>query len=137
MQTATMAQTAQSSDTDAAGVAFVVDDDGGVAAALARLIRSAGYDAETFPSGGAFLERFPECPRGCLVLDINMPEMSGHALHRELRERGWSIPVIYVTGHAFPGGREAAVDAGAQALFLKPVEPDRFIAELEVALAGL
>ena len=121
---------------DPPGVALVVDDDDAVAGALARLIRSAGYDARTFSSGSAFLESFTECPRGCLVLDINMPGMSGHALHRELRARGWGIPVIYVTGHAFPGGRAAARDAGARALFLKPVEPEPFLEELASALEG-
>lgn len=115
---------------DPDGIAFVVDDDCAVAGALARLIRSAGHDAETFPSARAFLERFSDCPRGCLVLDINMPGVSGHALHRELRERGWDLPVIYVTGHAFPGGVAAALEAGARALFLKPVEPERFLAVL-------
>ena len=119
---------------DPDGIAFVVDDDCAVAEALARLIRSAGHDVETFPSTRAFLDRFSGCPHGCLVLDINMPEMSGHALHHELRERGWDIPVIYVTGHAFPGGSAAARDAGAQALFLKPVEPERFLEELTSAL---
>lgn len=121
---------------DGTGRVFVVDDDGAVASALARLLRSEGYAVRTFPSGPSFLDEFSVCPGGCLLLDINMPHMSGRTLQRLVRERGWRLPVIYITGHPFPGGEEAALADGARALLSKPVEPGPLLTEVSAALEG-
>src|SRR5204863_5133115 len=84
------------------GVVFVVDDDDSVRRALARLLASAGYRVQTFPSAEEFLARRPalatEGP-ACAVLDVRLPGLSGVDLQRGLRQGGDRLPVVFITGH--------------------------------------
>src|SRR4030095_4130719 len=83
---------------DLTSTVFVVDDDVSVRESLELLIKSAGWRAETFPSGQAFLSR----PRGrgscCLLLDVTLPGLNGLELQRQLAERT-DMPIIFITGH--------------------------------------
>ena len=76
---------------------FVVDDDESVRASLIRLVRSAGYAAEGYPSADAFLDRSPFEGIGCLLLDVNMPGTSGPQLQEMMTEQAWTLPVIFLT----------------------------------------
>ena len=82
--------------------AFVIDDEDAVRNSLARLLRAIGIPSTDFPSGEAFLERYPgpAADEGaCLIVDIRMPGMSGLDLLQTLQERGSTLPAIVITGH--------------------------------------
>src|ERR1700740_3471750 len=78
---------------------FVVDDDVAVRKGLRFLLRAAGYAVEAFPSAFSFLQDYDPRRGGCLLLDVQMPRMTGVELQQQLNVRGWRIPVIFITGH--------------------------------------
>ena len=78
---------------------FVIDDEEAVRVALAKLLRVLGLRSELFSSSHDFLERYSGDDRGCLLVDIRMPGMSGLDLIEELRRRGIHLPAIVMTGH--------------------------------------
>ncbi len=103
---------------------FVVDDDGSVRQGLMRLLRSAGWNVETFSSAREFLERAPFSETGCVVLDVRMPEMTGPELHDRMRDRGLSLPIIFLTGHGDVPTSVQAMKRGAVDFLLKPVDEE-------------
>ena len=100
---------------------FVVDDDMAVRRSLARLLRSAGLNVETFPSAREFLDRLPSAPAGCIVLDVRMPGMTGPELFDQMAGKGLSLPVVFLTGHG-----EITVPASRASDPPGFGEPDRF-----------
>ncbi len=102
----------------------VVDDDESVRKALIRLLRSANLAGMAFPSARAFLDVFMDLPIDCIVLDLQMPDMTGLELQRHLRvsHPDLRVPVIIITAHDEPGSRERCIAAGAAAYLRKPVE---------------
>jgi CheY-like chemotaxis protein len=80
------------------GHVAIVDDDASTRRALARLLRMRGIDGESYPSALAFLEAFPSRMPDCLIVDVNMPEMTAIELQRELLNRDDRIPNIVITG---------------------------------------
>ncbi len=78
---------------------FIIDDDASVRRSMSRLLRSEGIATESFESASAYLERNGYDGVGCILLDINMPEMSGIELQARLAERGDVLPVVFLTGH--------------------------------------
>lgn len=113
---------------------YVVDDDESVRRAIGRLLRSAGYTLESFPSAAAFLESVPADAGGALVLDLRMPEMDGFDLYRTLRERGSPLRVIFITAFAQGGDREQGVDLGAVGFLVKPFEATSLLGLVDEAL---
>ena len=103
---------------------FVVDDDPAIRKALYRLARAVGYGAETYGSAEEFLADPPSTVErpGCILLDVALPGLSGPELHRQLREDGWDVPVIYVTAHDDPITRATIEQTDAAATFAKPIE---------------
>ena len=85
---------------DPPAVVFLVDDDAAVRKALARLVAAAGYRVEAFDSARAFLDcgRDGSAP-ACLVLDVQMPDVSGLDLQRELNAVDSILPIVFLTGH--------------------------------------
>jgi len=78
---------------------FVVDDDRSIRESLRNLIRSAGLSVQTFSSAQEFLtSQRPKAP-SCLVLDVQLPDLSGLDLQQELAKGGVQIPIIFITGH--------------------------------------
>ena len=113
---------------------FVVDDDAGMRAALARLFRSTGREVEAFASPRQFLARLPYAGAGCLVLDIRMPDMSGPQLHEALRAQGVTLPIVFLTGHGdLPTGVQA-IKNGALDFLLKPVDDAVLLAAVDAAI---
>jgi FixJ family two-component response regulator len=102
----------------------VIDDDESVRKALIRLLRSANLAGLAFPSARAFLEAFMGLPIDCIVLDLQMPDMTGLELQRHLRvsHPDLRVPIIIITAHDEPGSRERCIAAGASAYLRKPVE---------------
>ena len=103
---------------------FVVDDDPAIRRALFRLARAMGYGAETYDSAEEFLADPPDTDAkpGCILLDVSLPGRSGPELHKQLRQDGWDVPVIYVTAHDDPITRATIAQTDAVATFAKPIE---------------
>jgi FixJ family two-component response regulator len=105
---------------DSDPIVFIVDDDLSVRRTTERLIRSAGFKAQTFTSAREFLASpRPEGP-ACLVLDVRMPGLSGMELQRELTQSGIHIPIIFITGHGDIPMSVRAMKAGAVEFLTKP-----------------
>jgi two-component system response regulator FixJ len=113
---------------------FVVDDDAAVRQGLRFMLRAAGYFAEAFPSAHSFLEGYDPRRGGCLLLDVQMPGISGFELQQRLNLRGWRIPVIFITGHGTVPQAIAAVKAGAFDFIEKPLREDTLLDAIERAL---
>jgi FixJ family two-component response regulator len=116
-------------------VIFVVDDDASVRTSLARLLRSAGLNVETFPSAEAYLERRPYDGPGCLVLDVCMAGLSGTDLHARLAENGCDIPIIFLTGHGSISMGVGAMKQGAADFLTKPVDEEVLLQAIRRTLA--
>jgi FixJ family two-component response regulator len=112
---------------------YIVDDDADVRESARALLESYDLSVQDFASAQAFLEGFEAGRKGCLLLDLNMPEMSGLELLELLRGRKVGIPVIIVTAQGDPAVREQARRAGAFAIFDKPVDAS-LIAAIDQAL---
>jgi RNA polymerase sigma factor (sigma-70 family) len=104
------------------GTVFVIDDDDDIRRALERLIRSVGLDVETFASAREFLGRTPPDGPACIVTDVRMPGLSGLDLQSELITAGFTLPVIFMTGHGTVPMSVRAMKAGAVDFLQKPVD---------------
>lgn len=99
---------------------FVIDDDDLVRAAIAGLLKSEGLQAETFETTQQFLCcKRPDGP-SCLVLDVELPEVSGLDFQRQLAESGVRIPIIFITGHGDIPMTVKAMKSGAVEFLTKP-----------------
>jgi FixJ family two-component response regulator len=114
----------------------VVDDEESVRKALQRLIRSAGFAVETFPSGGEFLRSVQDHHPACVVLDLHMPNVSGFDVQAELARTGEQVPVVVITGHDTPEARARVIGQGAKAYLRKPVDDLMLLAAINEAIAG-
>jgi FixJ family two-component response regulator len=110
-------------------VISIVDDDDTVRAATESLVRSLGFKTRTFASAEAFLQSTSPRETRCLILDVQMPNMSGIELQTRLSELGFEIPIIFITAYPDEAVRRRAMEAGAVAFLLKPfdVYGQRFI----------
>jgi len=113
---------------------FVVDDDEGMRKGVRFLLRAAGYQVECFDSAQAFLEGYQPVDRGCAMLDIRMPGMSGLELQEELRRRNINVPVVIVTAYGNVPMAVRAMRGGAFDIIEKPFEGEELIDRLERAM---
>lgn len=104
------------------GTVFVVDDDPGVRDSLAMLLTSSGYKVKSYASATAFLASETPDAVGCMVVDVQMPEMNGLALQQELAARRFRLPVIIMTGHGDIPIAVQAMKAGAVDFLEKPFD---------------
>ena len=114
----------------------VVDDEDSVRHALGRLIRAAGFDVETFSSGGEFMLSGPRRSPHCVVLDLRMPQVSGFRVQEALRETGTRLPVIVITGDHSSESRARALAQGAHAYLRKPVDESTLFDAIRTAMAS-
>ena len=114
----------------------IVDDDASICKALNRLIRSARMDAEVFGSAGEFLEEGESHEPDCLILDVQMPRMTGLELCSQLAGRASRVPVIFITAHDDASARETAEDSGAVAYLRKPFGDQVLLDAIAAALKG-
>jgi len=119
----------------AAATVFVVDDDASILRAMTRLLKSEGLAVETFPSPREFLERPPHDGPGCLVLDLQMPELDGLEVQRALAEAGRDLPIVFVSGHGNVPASVEAMKAGALDFLTKPFQDERLLAVIRGGIA--
>jgi len=113
----------------------VVDDDASVREALGSLLRSAGLVVETFRSAREFLTSPRRDASSCLVLDVELPGLSGLDLQRELANAGVRIPIIFLTGHGDIPMSVRAMKAGALEFLTKPVAGDELLAAIQQGIS--
>jgi DNA-binding NtrC family response regulator len=112
---------------DPRALVYVVDDDPSAREGVAGLIRSAGLRTKTFASGEEFLAApRPKMP-GCLVLDVNLPGVSGLDLQQELAKSDVQVPIIFLTGHGDIPMTVHAVKAGATNFLTKPFDDEELL----------
>jgi FixJ family two-component response regulator len=100
----------------------VIDDDPSVRRGLERLLRSVGYQVETFDSGKAFLQQGDIHRPACLILDARMPGQTGLELQEVLVAAGCQVPIVFITGHGDIPMAVQAMKAGAVDFLSKPVD---------------
>jgi FixJ family two-component response regulator len=118
----------------AAELVCIVDDDESVRRGLRRLLKSAGYTAETFSSAEAYLAR--EIFQGaiCLLLDVRLPGLKGPALQEALEERGICEQIVFITGHGDVPTATRAMKKGAVDFLTKPFDDEELIQAVKRAL---
>jgi FixJ family two-component response regulator len=115
-------------------VVFVVDDDLSVREALEGLVRSTGLDVYTFASARDFLEcRRAERP-GCLVLDVQLPDLNGLDLQKRMAELKIEIPIVFISAHGDIPSSVQAMKAGAFEFFTKPLDDEALSDAIQVAI---
>ena len=113
---------------------YIVDDDADVREGFGLLMVTVGQPYKAYASAVAFLEDFHDSMRGCLVLDIRMPRMSGIELQQKLIEQDSLLPIIFITGH---GDIPLAVEAmrrGALDFIRKPFREQNLLDRINEAL---
>lgn len=120
--------------TNERSIVFVVDDDFRVRAALSALLASVGLDVAAFASATEFLETDkPDAP-ACLLLDLDLPDISGLELQQELMDR-LAPPIVFLTGHGDIPSSVKAMKAGAVEFLSKPVDDEELLRAIAAAIA--
>lgn len=120
---------------NAAGpVVCVVDDEPSVRKSLGRLLKAAGYRVEVFDSARAFLERGSKDEVGCLVLDMQMPEVNGLELQQALVDTDRPVSIVFITGHGDIPTSVRAMKAGAIDFLSKPFDEKDLLEAIDRAL---
>jgi two-component system response regulator FixJ len=126
---------AESENLDPQATVFVVDDDAAVRSSLRWLLESARLRVQDFESAEAFLAVVRPDARGCLVLDVQMPVMTGPELFAECQQRGITLPTLFLSGHGDVPVVVEAIRAGALDYLTKPCDNVRFLERVQQALA--
>ena len=113
---------------------YIVDDDAAERSDLAFLVESAGLKSETFGNAQDFLSRYQAERPGCLLLDMNLPRMSGLELQERLTQRGATLPVIVMTGRGSTSTVVQAMKAGAMDVVDKPANNEHLLNLVQQAI---
>jgi len=116
-------------------VACVVDDNDGMRNSMSFVLKKADIACESFSSGKQFLEEWDGINPGCLVVDFQMPDMSGLQLIQETRNRRGTIPFVLVTGHGTVAMAVAAMEMGAVTVIEKPFHHELFVDAVRKSMA--
>ena len=117
-----------------APVVFVIDDDAGMRASIQGLLKSVGLQSEAFGTTQEFLRsRRPDGP-SCLVLDVRLPGINGLEFQRDLADKGFRIPIIFITGHGDIPMSVKAMKSGAVEFLTKPFHDQDLLDAIHQAL---
>jgi FixJ family two-component response regulator len=119
---------------DEAPIVFVVDDDISVRESLELLIRHAGWRPELFASAREFLLRAPVLVPNCLILDVNLPDLSGLDLQKSIAADRTAMPIIFISGYGDVPMTVQAMKAGAVEFLTKPLNDELLLGALQNAI---
>jgi FixJ family two-component response regulator len=105
----------------------VVDDEESVRRAFARMLIASLFDVDVFASGQEFLDSLDKGHPDCIVLDLQMPGLTGRDVQRQLAIDHVRVPIIVVTAHDQPTLREQCLADGAAAYVAKPLQRERLV----------
>jgi FixJ family two-component response regulator len=114
---------------------FIIDDDPSARRGLSRLVRAAGMNVESYGSALEFLKRKHYDGYGCILLDVKMPGLDGLELQEELAKADYSLPIIFISGHADVPEAARAMKKGAVDFLTKPVDRDHLFKAINESLA--
>jgi two-component system, LuxR family, response regulator FixJ len=112
---------------------YVVDDDEAIRRSISFLLKTSGYAVKAYASGAEFLAEAGRLERGCILLDVRMPDIDGMEVQQRLRETGILLPVIIMTGHGDIDMAVRAMKGGASDFIEKPFEKALLFDALESA----
>jgi FixJ family two-component response regulator len=112
----------------------VVDDDISVRESLELLIQNEGWQAALFESAQEFLTRLPSVVPSCLILDVNLPDLSGLDIQQRISDEKSSIPIIFITGYGDIPTSVRAMKAGAAEFLTKPLNDEILIKAIRDAV---
>jgi len=115
-------------------IVFVVDDDPLVRDSVADLLGSAGFAAQTFGSATEFIQAKRPDASACLILDVELPDLSGLDLQTDLAKSGIEVPIIFLTGHGDIPRSVRAMKAGAVEFLTKPFRAQELVDAVRQAL---
>lgn len=113
---------------------YIVDDEEAICDSVAMLLKSVRLPSRAFNDPSKFLAEWQSSWRGCLLLDVRMPRMSGLDVQRLLKERGSRLPVIFMTGHGDVPMAVEAMRAGAFDFLQKPFHDEDLLTRVRRAL---
>jgi len=120
-------------DDDSKARVYIIDDDDAVRDSLRLQLEATGYEVATFPSAVGFLAIARTLPPGCVISDVQMPDMDGMELQKQLNEMKVDFPLVIVTGHADVALAVRAMKAGAVDFIEKPFEEQAILDTLRQA----
>jgi FixJ family two-component response regulator len=115
-------------------VVVVVDDDISVRESLELLIQNQGWQPALFESAQEFLARLPTVAPSCLILDVNLPDLSGLDIQQRISDEKSSTPIIFITGYGDVPTSVRAMKAGAAEFLTKPLDDEILIAAIREAV---
>ncbi len=122
--------------TDLTGkIVWVVDDTESIRTSVRAVLEARSHKVRTCASAGEFLQQFVPGEAGCLIVDFQMPGMTGLELLQQLRASGHSLPVIVITGAGDAALAKRIMTIGALAMLHKPIDADALITLVEQALS--
>lgn len=113
----------------------IIDDDKSFRTALGRLVETYGFLASSYESGDDFLARVPQSEAGCILLDLQMPGLSGRELQERIVEAVPLLPIVFLTGQGTIAAGVQAIKGGAEDFLEKPVSSKILRAVIDRALA--
>ncbi len=113
---------------------FIVDDDSAVRDSLCLLLKSVDIAAQAFASGDEFLGAYDPDWKGCVLLDIRMPRISGMEVQKRLIEKNCTLPIIFITGHGDIPMAVEAMHLGAHDFVQKPFHDEELLDRIQQAL---
>lgn len=117
------------------GIVHIVDDDASFRTAIERRLKKAGYEVATYHSAQQFLACLPdENDRGCILLDVRIPELSGPELQEKLGKLGSTLPIVFLSGYADVSTTVKTIKAGAEDFLTKPVSSEQLLRAIETAM---
>lgn len=118
------------------GTVHIVDDDASFLTAIERRLKVAGYDVLTYRSALQLLDQLPdENSLGCILLDVQIPDLSGPDLQDRLSQIGSTLPIVFITGHADIPMTVRAIKAGAEDFLTKPISSEQLFQVIARAMA--
>ncbi|OJU22998.1 MAG: DNA-binding response regulator [Sphingomonas sp. 66-10] len=111
----------------------IVDDEESMRRSTGYALKTAGYAVTSWVSGAEFLREVRHVERGCILLDIRMPEIDGLEVQQILAERGITMPIVVMTGHGDIGTAVRAMKGGAADFLEKPFERTTLLSAIETA----